>query len=117
MKLHYYEETDSLYIDLADRVSSDSRELSDGFVVDYDSSGNVVGIDIQQASARLDLSRIETSHLPLGAARWRRSLARDVLKRFLQATAIVSLSRPSFWRLPKVFDNRLCRVTCCGIPR
>ncbi len=36
MKPHYYEDTDSLYIDLSEGVSTDSRELSDGFVVDYD---------------------------------------------------------------------------------
>lgn len=64
MKLHYYEDTDSLYIDCADGVSVDSRELSDGFVVDYDSDGHIVGLDIQHASKQFDLSRIETSHLP-----------------------------------------------------
>lgn len=68
MKLHYYEETDSLYIDLSQAVSADSRELSEDFVVDYDSAGRVVGFDIQHASKHLDLSRIETAHLPLPVA-------------------------------------------------
>lgn len=68
MKLHYYEETDSLYIDLADGVSADSQEVLDGFVVDYDAAGHIVGCDIQHASRHLDLSRIETAHLPLPIA-------------------------------------------------
>ncbi|GAA3746840.1 DUF2283 domain-containing protein [Terriglobus aquaticus] len=68
MKLHYYEDTDSLYIDLAEAVSADSREVSDGVVVDYDERGRIVGLDIQHASQHLDLSRIETSHLPLPIA-------------------------------------------------
>ncbi len=68
MKLHYYEDTDSLYIDLSDRVSADSRELSDGFVVYYDAEGHVVGFDIQHASQHMDLSRIETAHLPFPVA-------------------------------------------------
>ena len=68
MKLNYYEDTDSLYIDLSDGVSAESREVSDGLVVDYDAAGNVVGFDIQHASRHLDLSCIETSHLPLPTA-------------------------------------------------
>ena len=68
MKLHYYAETDSLYIDLAESASADSREISSGVVADYDQHGRVVGLDIQQASKHLDLSRIETTDLPLPIA-------------------------------------------------
>lgn len=67
MKLHYYEDTDSLYIDLAAAVSTDSKEIADGLIVDYDDAGHIVGIDIQHASQRIDLSAVETSHLPLVA--------------------------------------------------
>ncbi|MDW5267258.1 MULTISPECIES: DUF2283 domain-containing protein [Acidobacteriaceae] len=67
MKLHYYEDTDSLYIDLAASVSADSQEIADGLVIDYDDAGQVVGIDIQHASQRLDLTKIETDHLPIPA--------------------------------------------------
>jgi uncharacterized protein YuzE len=68
MKLHYYAETDSLYIDLADAASAESRELSNDFVVDYDEQGQIVGFDIQHASRHMDLSRVETIHLPLPTA-------------------------------------------------
>jgi uncharacterized protein YuzE len=68
VKLHYYKDTDSLYIDLADGVSADSREVSADFVVDYDAEGRVVGFDIQHASQHLDLSRVETTDLPLASA-------------------------------------------------
>jgi len=64
MKLHYYPETDSLYIDLNAKPSSDSREVADGLVIDLDSAGQVVGIDIQHASRILDLSKVETESLP-----------------------------------------------------
>ena len=69
MKLNYYAETDSLYIDLAEAVSADSREISEGLVADFDERGNIVGLDIQHASELLDLSKIETDHLPLVAKR------------------------------------------------
>lgn len=65
MKLNYYEDTDSLYIDLASAESAESREIADGLVVDFDVRGRVVGIDIQHASHRLDLSSIESDHLPI----------------------------------------------------
>ena len=56
MKINYYAETDSLYIDLSAKPSVDSREVSDGVVLDYDADGNLVGIDIDQASTKLEVS-------------------------------------------------------------
>ena len=58
MKLHYYAETDSLYIDLAEGTSVDSREISEDLVADYGEDGRIVGLDIQHASTSLDLSKI-----------------------------------------------------------
>ena len=46
MTLNYDSTTDSLYIDLSSKPSSDSREISEGIVLDYDDEGNVTGIDI-----------------------------------------------------------------------
>ncbi|MDQ3222836.1 MAG: DUF2283 domain-containing protein [Gemmatimonadota bacterium] len=65
MRLHYYRETDSLYIDLADRPSAESRQVAPGVVLDFDAEGVLVGIDIDHASRKLDLSRVETIALPL----------------------------------------------------
>jgi uncharacterized protein YuzE len=66
MKLRYYVETDSLYIDLSERASVDSREVSPGVVLDFDAEGHLVGIDIDGASKVVDLSRLEAEALPLG---------------------------------------------------
>ena len=64
MKLDYYPETDSLYIDLVDRVSVESKEVSEGVVLDYDAEGNLVWIDIDNASRKLDLRQLTLSKLP-----------------------------------------------------
>jgi uncharacterized protein YuzE len=64
MKLHYYPETDSLYIELSGTPGSQAREIVEGLVVDLDADGNVVGFDIDHASRKLDLSKIETIALP-----------------------------------------------------
>jgi uncharacterized protein YuzE len=64
LRLHYYPETDSLYIDLNGRPSADSVEIADGLVIDFDESGHVVGIDIDHASRQLELGTLETVALP-----------------------------------------------------
>ena len=64
MKLNYYPDTDSLYIDLSARPSAESREVSEGVVLDYDEDGNLAGIDIDDASKKLDLSEVVTSQIP-----------------------------------------------------
>src|SRR5712691_3523895 len=65
MKLHYYPETDSLYIELKSVPGAEAREIVEGLVVDFDANGDVVGFDIDHASRKLDLSKIETIALPL----------------------------------------------------
>jgi uncharacterized protein YuzE len=64
MKLNYHRETDSLYIDLAERPSAESREISEGVVLDYDSDGRLVGIDIDNASNKVELKKLVLSNLP-----------------------------------------------------
>ncbi len=65
MKLHYYPETDSLYVEFSDRPGAETIEVTDGLNVDLDANGQVVGFDIDQASQRLDLSTVETEALPV----------------------------------------------------
>ena len=65
MKFHYYPDTDSLYIDLSEKVGAEVREVAPGVVIDFDVEGHIVGIDIDHASQFIDLSRIETESLPL----------------------------------------------------
>ena len=67
MKFHYYPDTDSLYIDLSERTGADSREVAPGVVLDFDDAGRLVGIDIDQASQVVDLSRLEADSLPITA--------------------------------------------------
>jgi len=65
MKFHYYPETDSLYIDLSEKKSVDSREVVPGVVLDFDADGQLVGVDIDHASKVVNLSRLEAESLPV----------------------------------------------------
>ena len=64
MRVNYYPETDSLYIDLSEQTSVESREPSEGVVLDYDSRGNLVGIDIDNASTKVEIHKLIVSQLP-----------------------------------------------------
>lgn len=60
MKLYYYPETDSLYIELSSKAGADANEVAPDIVFDYDADGRLVGIDIDHASKIVDLSEIKT---------------------------------------------------------
>jgi uncharacterized protein YuzE len=64
VKLNYYPDTDSLYIDLSTRESAESKEISEGVVLDYDAEGRLVGIDIDNATSKLELGELVLNRLP-----------------------------------------------------
>ena len=47
----------------------ETRRIEDGLNVDFDAAGHAVGIDIDGASHRLDLTKLETVALPIKATR------------------------------------------------
>lgn len=66
MIVQYNVDSDMLYIKLADGVSTESEEVAPGVVLDFDASNQVLGIEIEDAGKRIDLSRLEVASLPLG---------------------------------------------------
>jgi uncharacterized protein YuzE len=66
MKLHYYPETDSLYIELRAEAGAETREIAPGINADFGADGVIVGLDIDGAS-KLDLGTLETIDVPLNA--------------------------------------------------
>ncbi len=69
MKLHYYAETDSLTIEIKPGPGVETREIAAGVTIDLDSEGDIVGLDIDEASRKLDLSSLETIGLPVKSTR------------------------------------------------
>ena len=64
MEINYYPETDSMYIDLSSKTSIESKEISEGIILDYDKDGKLVGIDIDNASSKMDLTELVLNKLP-----------------------------------------------------
>ncbi len=65
MIFQYYPDTDMLYIKLADGISTESEEVAPGVVLDFDGHNRVIGVEIEDASKFIDLSRLELRALPV----------------------------------------------------
>ena len=65
MVFEYYPDTDMLYIKLADGTSTESEEVAPGIVLDFDEHNRVIGVEIEDASKFMDLSRLELRALPV----------------------------------------------------
>ena len=64
MKMKYFKDTDSLYIDLSENPSVESKEVSEGVLLDYDVNGNLVGIDIDNAASKVAMDKLVVSSMP-----------------------------------------------------
>lgn len=58
MKVKYFEETDTLYIEFRDRDIAESRDLDENTIMDVDGEGNVCAITLEHASARTDVRHL-----------------------------------------------------------
>jgi uncharacterized protein YuzE len=75
MKLHYYPETGSLYVEFQQRPSADTREITPNVRLDLDEQRRPVGLDIDHASKSLDLETLESEGLPVPPTTARRHAA------------------------------------------
>jgi len=65
MRVEFHPNADILYIKLADGVSAESEEVAPGVVLDFDESNRTIGIEIEDASKFIDLSRLELTAMPI----------------------------------------------------
>lgn len=61
--MRYYSDTDTLYIELNEAHGAGTRECAEDMVVDVDADGKPIGIEIERASEKTDLSRLKTKGL------------------------------------------------------
>ena len=59
MKAKYFSDTDTLYLELRDSKVTDTRDLDEDTLLDYDADGRVVGITIEHAKTRMGGPRVE----------------------------------------------------------
>lgn len=65
MRLDYFPDTDTLYIELKGVPGVDAQEVAEDIVFDLNAAGEVIGIEIEHASQHMELSSFQISALPL----------------------------------------------------
>jgi uncharacterized protein YuzE len=68
MIFEYFPDTDTLYIALRPGPGADAGEVAPDVILDYDANGNVIGITIEHASERAELSSLSVTRIPPLAA-------------------------------------------------
>ena len=63
MKIAYFEDSDTLYIELDPRHIDETRDFDENTLLDLDAAGNICGITLEHASERTDLDRLSISGL------------------------------------------------------
>lgn len=59
MKVQYFKDTDTLYIEFQGGEISETRDLDENILLDLDSDGNVCAITFEHASQRTDISHLQ----------------------------------------------------------
>jgi uncharacterized protein YuzE len=58
MKIRYFQDTDTLYIEFRDRGIVDTKDLDENTTLDLDAEGNVLAITFEHASKRTDVRQL-----------------------------------------------------------
>ena len=58
MKVSYFEDTDTLYIEFRDSGIAESKDLDENTILDVDAKGNICAITFEHASQRTDVSHL-----------------------------------------------------------
>lgn len=58
MKVSYFEDTDTLYIEFRDSGIAESKDLDENTILDVDAKGNICAITFEHASLRTDVSHL-----------------------------------------------------------
>ena len=61
MKMSYFQDTDTLYIEFKEADAAQTTELDENTLLDFDTNGNMVAITIEHASARTDVHQLTLS--------------------------------------------------------
>ena len=64
MKIKYFQETDTLYIEFKSAEVVETRDLDESTLLDLDREGNICGITIEHAQERADIPQFSYEQIP-----------------------------------------------------
>jgi uncharacterized protein YuzE len=59
VKIRYFHDTDTLYIELRPATVAETRDLDENTQIDLDAGGNLCALTLEHASKRADLSGVD----------------------------------------------------------
>lgn len=64
MRIEYYKETDSMYIELSRKPSAMTVEINENVNIDLDENKELVGIDIHSHASKFKFDELEFKNVP-----------------------------------------------------
>jgi len=64
MKIRYFQDTDTLHIELRAAEVAETRDLDENTLLDVDAEGNICGITVEHARTRADIPHFPSSKSP-----------------------------------------------------
>jgi uncharacterized protein YuzE len=64
MKVRYFADIDTLWIELRSAPAAETRDLDEDALIEIDEDGNVCAITLEHASERNDVSQISLERVP-----------------------------------------------------
>jgi len=64
MKVQYFQDTDTLYIEFKAAGIAQAKDLDENIILDLDRDGNIFGITLEHASQRADIPRFSYEQIP-----------------------------------------------------
>ncbi|MGD8818394.1 MAG: DUF2283 domain-containing protein [Acidobacteriota bacterium] len=64
MKVRYFSDTDTLYIEFRDAVVAESRDLDENTVLDVDEAGNICAMTVEHAAERTGVPHFSYEQVP-----------------------------------------------------
>jgi len=64
MKIKYFADTDTLYIEFREGTVAETRDLDENTVLDVDAMGNICAITVEHASERTGIPEFSYEHIP-----------------------------------------------------
>jgi uncharacterized protein YuzE len=64
MRIRYFKDTDTLYIEFRDRPVAETRDLDENTLLDVDADGNICAITVEHASSRAGIPEFSYEEIP-----------------------------------------------------
>jgi uncharacterized protein YuzE len=68
MKVKYFPETDTAYVEFTSNQVSETKEINENIIIDLDSNGNLVAMTIEHAKTQANLSEFSLEQIIQKAA-------------------------------------------------